>query len=57
MQGLLHLLGDVGLLHGSIVPDAPPTQTRLMAIGRNTHYVYAYVGRQRVQPGGRGNGR
>jgi predicted deacylase len=42
MHGLLHLLGYIGLLHGDIVPDAPPTHARLMTIDRDAHYVYAY---------------
>ncbi|ARP83981.1 deacylase [Bordetella genomosp. 8] len=42
MQGLLHLLGYMGVLHGDMVPAAPPAQARLMTIDRSAHYVYAY---------------
>jgi predicted deacylase len=38
-RGLLHLLGYVGLLHGALVPAAPPTTARLMQIDRKLHYV------------------
>lgn len=41
MQGLLHFLGHVGLLHGSLVPDEAPAQTRFMRIDSSQHYVYA----------------
>lgn len=42
MHGLLHLLGFIGVLTGPLVPDAPPTRSRLMFIDRVKHYVYAY---------------
>lgn len=41
MQGLLHLLGHAGLLHGSLVPAQAPTQTQFMRIDATRHYVYA----------------
>lgn len=41
MQGLLHLLGHAGLLHGSLVPAKAPTQTQFMRIDASRHYVYA----------------
>lgn len=41
MQGVLHLLGYVGLLRGALVPPQPPATARLMSIDRNKHYVYA----------------
>jgi len=41
MQGVLHLLGYIGLLQGKLVPPRPPADARLMAIDRNRHYVYA----------------
>lgn len=40
-QGLLHLLGHMGLLAGELVPAQPPAQPRLMQIDRKQHYVYA----------------
>ncbi len=40
-QGLLHLLGFIGLLAGDIVPPRPPAEPRLMHIDRVLHYVYA----------------
>ena len=40
-QGLLHLLGHVGVLHGSLVPTEAPSKTRLMHIDASRHYVYA----------------
>lgn len=41
MQGVLHLLAHVGLLHGELVPAGPPAEARLMSIDRLKHYVYA----------------
>ncbi|MGH8778406.1 succinylglutamate desuccinylase/aspartoacylase family protein [Paraburkholderia sp.] len=41
-DGLLHFLGFVGVLHGSIVPAQPPAQTRFMRVEGPHHYVYAY---------------
>ncbi|MFM0644168.1 succinylglutamate desuccinylase/aspartoacylase family protein [Paraburkholderia bryophila] len=41
-QGLLHLLGFIGLLSGPLVPDAPPSQTRFFSVSGSRHYVYAY---------------
>jgi predicted deacylase len=41
MHGLLHLLGYMKILSGSLVPDAPPSAARLMTIDKNKHYVYA----------------
>jgi predicted deacylase len=40
-RGLLHLLSFIGVLHGPLVPDAPPAATRIMRIDPATHYVYA----------------
>lgn len=40
-QGLLHLLGFIGVLQGAIVPPSPPAVPRLMHIDRALHYVYA----------------
>lgn len=40
-QGLLHLLGFIGVLQGAIVPPRPPAVPRLMHIDRALHYVYA----------------
>lgn len=42
MHGLLHLLGHIGLLHGPLVPAAPPGPMRLMRIDSTLHYVYAH---------------
>ena len=41
-QGLLHLLGFIGLLHGALVPDSAPAATRFMRVSGSRHYVYAY---------------
>ena len=41
MTGLLNLLSHVGLLSGSLVPDAAPAKTRFMRIDASRHYVYA----------------
>lgn len=40
-QGLLHLLGHVGVLRGALAPTAPPSATRIMRIDAAVHYVYA----------------
>jgi len=40
-QGLLHLLGYIKVLHGSIVPASAPTQTRFLRVEGAHHYVYA----------------
>ena len=40
-QGLLHLLGYVGVLQGSLVPAEAPSTTRLMHIDALRHFVYA----------------
>jgi hypothetical protein len=41
-QGLLNLLGFIGLLSGPLVPDGPPAQTRFFSVSGSRHYVYAY---------------
>jgi predicted deacylase len=41
-QGLLNLLGFIGLLSGPLVPDGPPAQTRFFTVSGSRHYVYAY---------------
>jgi predicted deacylase len=41
-QGLLHYLGFIGLLHGPLVPSAPPAVVRFMRVDGDRHYVYAY---------------
>jgi hypothetical protein len=41
-QGLLHLLGFIGVLHGALVPDNAPGITRFMRVSGSRHYVYAY---------------
>lgn len=41
-QGLLHLLGFIGLLNGPLVPDGPPSKTRFFSVAGSRHYVYAY---------------
>ncbi|UEP25113.1 succinylglutamate desuccinylase/aspartoacylase family protein [Burkholderia ambifaria] len=41
-HGLLHYLGHIGLLHGALVPDAPPTVTRFLRVDGDRHFVYAY---------------
>ncbi|RYH40656.1 MAG: deacylase [Alcaligenaceae bacterium] len=40
-QGVLHLMGFIGVLSGDLVPPHPPASTRLMRIDRKLHYVYA----------------
>lgn len=40
-QGLRHLLGHLGVLHGPLVPPGPPHDTRLLRVDRARHYVYA----------------
>ncbi|MEX3845408.1 MULTISPECIES: succinylglutamate desuccinylase/aspartoacylase family protein [Paraburkholderia] len=40
-QGLLHLLGAIGVLAGPLVPPQPPGQTRFYRVAAQ-HYVYAY---------------
>jgi predicted deacylase len=42
MHGVLHLLGFIGALTGSLVPEQPPAQARLMTIDKALHYVYAF---------------
>lgn len=41
-QGLLHLLGFIGVLGGPLVPGAPPGVTRFSRVSGSRHYVYAY---------------
>jgi predicted deacylase len=41
-QGVLHLLGHLGVLRGPLVPDQPPGSTRFMRVSGSRHYVYAY---------------
>jgi len=41
-QGLLHLLGFIGVLSGSLVPEAPPAKTQFFKVNGGRHYVYAY---------------
>ena len=41
MQGVLNLLGFIGVLSGPLLPGGPPAQSRLMTIDRNSHYAYA----------------
>ncbi|RKP47086.1 succinylglutamate desuccinylase/aspartoacylase family protein [Pararobbsia silviterrae] len=41
-QGLLHVLGHIGLLDGPLVPDRPPYETRFFTVSLARHYVYAY---------------
>ncbi|OLL31571.1 deacylase [Burkholderia sp. SRS-W-2-2016] len=41
-HGLLHFLGAIELLHGPLVPAAPPAQTRFLRVAGARHYVYAY---------------
>jgi uncharacterized protein len=41
-QGLLHLLGYIGVLTGPLVPLQPPGETRFMRVSGSRHYVYAY---------------
>jgi uncharacterized protein len=41
-QGLLNLLGFIGLLSGPLVPDGPPAQTHFFNVAGSRHYVYAY---------------
>jgi predicted deacylase len=41
-QGLLNLLGVIGVLSGPLVPDGPPAQTRFFKVSIARHYVYAY---------------
>ncbi|MGO4154985.1 succinylglutamate desuccinylase/aspartoacylase family protein [Cupriavidus sp. YAF13] len=40
-QGLLHLLGHLGVVRGPLVPAAAPHTTRLLRVDRERHYVYA----------------
>ncbi len=41
LQGLLHFLGHVGVLHGALVPAAPPSRPKIMRIDPSIHYVYS----------------
>jgi uncharacterized protein len=41
-HGLLHFLGAIGALSGSLVPEAPPADTRFLRVAGARHYVYAY---------------
>ncbi len=41
-QGLLHVLGHLGVLKGPLVPPAPPHSSRLLYVHRSKHYVYAH---------------
>lgn len=43
-QGLLHVLGHLGVLHGPLLPAAPPHRSRLLSVDRSRHYVYARDG-------------
>jgi uncharacterized protein len=40
-QGLLHLLGSIGVLTGPLVPDRAPGETRFYRVSGASHYVYA----------------
>jgi len=40
-RGVLHFLGQIGLLHGLLVPDGPPADTRFYRVSLARHYVYA----------------
>lgn len=40
--GVLHLLGEIGVLDGPLVPAAPPGETRFYRVAGAPHYVYAY---------------
>lgn len=41
-EGILHLLGAIGVLSGPIVPARPPGETRFYRVSGTRHYVYAY---------------
>jgi uncharacterized protein len=41
-EGLLHLLGTIGVLQGPLVPARPPGQTRFYRVEGARHYVYAH---------------
>ncbi|MEX3845436.1 succinylglutamate desuccinylase/aspartoacylase family protein [Paraburkholderia sp. BR10882] len=41
-QGLLHLLGAIGVLGGPLVPEEAPGPTRFYRVSGAHHYVYAY---------------
>jgi uncharacterized protein len=41
-EGLLHLLGAIGVLNGPLVPEQPPGPTRFYRVSGAHHYVYAY---------------
>lgn len=40
-QGLLHLLGAIGVLTGPLVPERAPGETRFYRVSGAAHYVYA----------------
>ncbi|WP_322015563.1 succinylglutamate desuccinylase/aspartoacylase family protein [Paraburkholderia sp. J12] len=40
-EGLLHLLGAIGVLHGPLVPARPPGETHFYRVAGAPHYVYA----------------
>nr|WKF55900.1 N-alpha-acetyl-L-2,4-diaminobutyric acid deacetylase [Paraburkholderia busanensis] len=53
-QGLLHLLGFIGVLDGPLVPHEPPAVTRFFSVTGSRDYVYAYergVYEPLVEPG------
>ncbi|WP_322047208.1 succinylglutamate desuccinylase/aspartoacylase family protein [Paraburkholderia sp. J67] len=41
-EGVLHLLGKIGVLDGPLVPEKPPGETRFYRVAGASHYVYAY---------------
>ncbi|MBN3854932.1 deacylase [Paraburkholderia sp. Ac-20340] len=41
-EGVLHLLGKIGLLEGPLVPAKAPGETRFYRVAGASHYVYAY---------------
>ena len=40
-HGVRHLLGHMGVLSGSLVPDGPPGICRILEVDNATHYIYA----------------
>ncbi|MEM7223134.1 MAG: succinylglutamate desuccinylase/aspartoacylase family protein [Pseudomonadota bacterium] len=40
-HGVRHLLGNMGVLRGPLVPEAPPGEVRLLEVDNATHYLYA----------------